>query len=130
MSGIINYRGFDLKDTPSLEGKVCVITGGQAGIGKEMVAQLLIHGIKKVVVLSRSAEKFHEAEQYWKEKHNLTEEDLAERVSFMSLDLIDITKVKAVADKLREELGRLDILIENAGQLKVETCYGTDLTME
>jgi NAD(P)-dependent dehydrogenase (short-subunit alcohol dehydrogenase family) len=55
MTGLINYKGFSLDDTPSLEGRVCVITGGQAGIGKEITAQLLLHCISLVYVLARSS---------------------------------------------------------------------------
>lgn len=54
MSGFLTYKGFDLADTPGLSGKVCVITGGQAGIGREIVAQLLLHGISKVYILART----------------------------------------------------------------------------
>lgn len=34
MTGLINYRNFQLSETPQLTGKVAVITGGQAGIGR------------------------------------------------------------------------------------------------
>jgi len=34
MTGLINYRGFSLSETPKLTGKIAVITGGQAGIGR------------------------------------------------------------------------------------------------
>ena len=54
MSGLRTYRNFNLKDTPSLASKVAVVTGGSDGIGKEIVAQLLLHGIEKVYVLSRN----------------------------------------------------------------------------
>jgi len=115
MSGLVNYKGFDLKDTPSLQGKVCVITGGQAGIGKEITSQLLIHGISKVYILARSMTKFDEAVKYWQQTHRLTLEDITQRVAFVPCDLTDITVVKKVADTLKGQLGRLDMLIENAG---------------
>jgi len=115
MSGLINYKGFSLDDTPSLKDKVCVITGGQAGFGKEITAQLLLHDVSKVYVLARSAEKFEWAKKYWEDVHKLSEDDIAKRVHFMSCDLSDMTIVKKTADALKGELKRLDILIDNAG---------------
>ena len=35
-------KNFDLSDTPDLSPKVAVITGRQAGIGREITAQLLL----------------------------------------------------------------------------------------
>jgi NAD(P)-dependent dehydrogenase (short-subunit alcohol dehydrogenase family) len=116
MTGLISYKGFSLDDTPPLEGRVCVITGGQAGIGKEITAQLLIHGISRVYVLARSSPKFELAKKFWSESHKLTAEDIAERVEFVPCDLSDITVVKKVGDTLMGKLDRLDMLIENAGQ--------------
>ncbi len=123
MSGLINYKGFDLNDTPSLEGKVCVITGGQGGIGKEMVAQLLVHGISKVYVLGQKMQRYGESIQYWKETHKLTQDDIQKRTAFMAVDLTDITLVKKVADNLKKELTRLDMLILNAGMLSHDRLY-------
>lgn len=116
MTGLINYKGFSLDDTPSLEGLVCVITGGQAGIGKEITAQLLIHGISRIYVLARSSSKFESAKKFWSESHKLTEDDISQRVEFVPCDLSDITVVKKVGDSLMGKLDRLDMLIDNAGQ--------------
>jgi len=115
MSGLINYNGFSLADTPSLKDKVCVITGGQGGFGKDITAQLLVHDISKVYVLSRSAEKFEKAKDYWKSDFKLSEDDIANRVRFVQCDLSDMKMVKTVGDNLVKEVERLDILIDNAG---------------
>lgn len=116
MSALITHHNFSLDDTPPLDGRVCVITGGQDGIGKEITAQLLIHGIAKVFVLGRSTEKFDRARTSWQESHGLTLENLEKRVEFLVCDLSDIKSVKRVADNLFRRLERLDILINNAGQ--------------
>jgi NAD(P)-dependent dehydrogenase (short-subunit alcohol dehydrogenase family) len=115
MSGIRTYRNFDLKDTPSLSKKIAIVTGGNAGIGREIVAQLLLHGIAKVYVLARSAEKFEIARTHWKETYGLNISD--GMVEFVTCDLSDMVVVKKVADDLAGRLGRLDILINNAGAL-------------
>jgi len=116
MTGFVNYKGFSLDGTPSLEGRVCVITGGQAGIGKEITAQLLIHGISQVYVVARSSSKFELAKKFWSESHNVAIEDIAERVEFLPCDLSNITVIKKVGDSLLGKLDRLDMLIDNACQ--------------
>lgn len=113
MSGLRTYRNFSLEDTPSLTSKVAVVTGGSDGIGKEIVAQLLLHDIGKVYVLSRKREKFDLALKYWMVKG--LAEGLEGRVEFVACDLNDMTIVKAVSDALMGRLSRLDILINNAG---------------
>jgi NAD(P)-dependent dehydrogenase (short-subunit alcohol dehydrogenase family) len=115
MTGLINYKGFSLDDTPSLEGRVCVITGGQAGIGKEITAQLLIHDISRVYILARSSSKFESAKKFWSESRKIITEDITKRVEFLPCDLSDIADVKKVVDSLVGKLDRLDMLINNAG---------------
>jgi NAD(P)-dependent dehydrogenase (short-subunit alcohol dehydrogenase family) len=110
MSGLRTYRNFSLKDTPPLTSKVAIVTGGSDGIGKEIIAQLLLHDIEKVYVLSRKREKFDRAVSYWREKAI----DVG-RVEFVACDLNDMTVVKKVGDELMGRLSRLDILINNAG---------------
>jgi NAD(P)-dependent dehydrogenase (short-subunit alcohol dehydrogenase family) len=124
MTGLINYSGFSLDDTPPLEGRVCVITGGQAGIGKEITAQLLIHGINHIYILARSSSKFDAAKKSWSESHKIPAEDIAKRVDFLACDLSDIADVKKVGDSLMDKLDRLDILINNAGQWCIMEIFG------
>jgi NAD(P)-dependent dehydrogenase (short-subunit alcohol dehydrogenase family) len=110
MSGTINYNGFSLDETPALD--------KQTGIGKEMAGQLLVYGILKVYVLVRGSQKFDTTIEYWKETHQLGYEDTSKTVQFMPCNLSDIRVVKKVADDLIKMLGRLDILVGNAGQWK------------
>jgi NAD(P)-dependent dehydrogenase (short-subunit alcohol dehydrogenase family) len=116
MSGLITHRNFSLQDTPSLKDKVAVCTGGNSGIGREIVSQLLAHDISKVYVLARSAEKFQDAMTYWKENQA---RDAETRVEFIQCDLGDLRSVKKVADDLIRTLDRLDILFNNAGECPV-----------
>ncbi|KAH8594953.1 putative short chain dehydrogenase/reductase [Bisporella sp. PMI_857] len=115
MSGVRTYRNFSLEDIDSLQGKVAVVTGGNAGIGRDIVAQLLLHHIGKVYVLSHSKEEFQESIAYWKEKHVIVIEEENPQVDFMPCDLTDIVVVKKAADELFGKLDRLDIFISNAG---------------
>lgn len=119
MLGFISYRGFDLRDTPDLAGKVAVITGGQAGIGREITAQLLLHGISKVYILARSESKYNDSKDEWTRRRDpaeqLSEQDVEAGTEFIQCDLSDIKDVKRAADMLLTKLDRLDILINNAG---------------
>jgi len=115
MSGLINYRHFCLEETPSLAGKVAILTGGSDGIGREIAAHLLEHNIEKLYILSRTREKFNDAKEFWVEKHGLKEEHIRRSAEFLPCDLSDITAVKKVADELVSKLHRLDILFLNAG---------------
>lgn len=115
MSGLVNYHGFSLSETPPLTKKVAVITGGTAGIGKEITAQLLLHGISKVYVLARSEEKYVAAKEAWAQRDGISEQDVESRTVFMRCDLANIREVKAVCERLLNELGRLDILFNHGG---------------
>ncbi len=116
MTGLINYQGFSLSETPSLQGKVAVITGGQAGIGREVTAQLLLHGIEQVYILARNEYKYNDALKEWSEQRGIATEDGKKRSDFIKCDLSDIEDVRRVADELLSKLDRLDILINNAGK--------------
>ncbi|KAF2762892.1 short chain dehydrogenase/reductase [Pseudovirgaria hyperparasitica] len=115
MSGLISHRKFKLQDTPDLTGKTAVVTGGQAGIGREITAQLLLHGIAKVYVLARSEERFTAARSEWVNQKGLKAADVENRTEFVQCDLSDIHAVKRSVEILRSRLNRLDILFNNAG---------------
>jgi len=115
-AALFNYNGFSLADTPSLAGKVALVTGGQAGIGQEIVLQLLLHNIGKVYILARSAEKYELAKAAWVGKGGLAEEVVKKRTEFMKCDLSDMVAVKKVGGILISNLERLDILLDNAGK--------------
>lgn len=102
-----------LSECPPLRSKVAIITGGQSGIGAEIVKQLLLHDIGHVVVLARSREKFEFAREEWGEIKGYGE--VAERVEFVECDLTDLKVVDKVGKELLGRLGRLDMLFLNAG---------------
>ncbi|KAI9780041.1 MAG: hypothetical protein M1839_007023 [Geoglossum umbratile] len=114
MTGFVNFKSFSLSSTPPLDGKVAVITGGQAGIGKEISAQLLLHGISKVYIIARNRSRYLEAKNYWHKSKGLTMDDIERRTEFLACDLGDIKSVGRVGHELLEKLQRLDILINNA----------------
>ena len=113
--GLVNQRGFDVSDIPNLNQKVAVITGGQSGIGQEISALLLLHGVSKVYILARTKSKYEAAKVNWIEHRGLQQEDVDKRSEFIQCDLSDILSVKEAASILLLKLDRLDILFNNAG---------------
>ena len=88
----------------SLKGKVAVVTGASSGIGEATVLELAARGAS-VVAAARSVEKL---------------EDLARRAASYGVlvaeaDVADRESVEAMVELTVEKLGRLDVLVNNAG---------------
>jgi len=94
-------------DIPDLTGKVVIVTGGNAGVGKETVRVLLEHNAK-VYLAARSATKAKAAIAELKGK---TGKDAI----FLQLDLADIPSVRKSARDFLSKETQLHILINNAG---------------
>lgn len=91
----------DLRDT------VAVVTGGGTGIGRATALALARAGARGVVVnYSRSAA---DAEATVAELSALGREAVAERA-----DVGDDEQVRAMAQRVRERFGRVDVLVNNA----------------
>jgi len=86
--------------------KVALVTGGNRGIGYELVRQLAVDGFK-VILTSRNSESGHGAAQKLKESHL--------DVSFVAMDINDQTSIRQAAVTVSKQYGRLDVLINNAG---------------
>ncbi|PGY06331.1 SDR family oxidoreductase [Bacillus sp. AFS031507] len=86
--------------------KVALVTGGNRGIGYELVKQLALKGFK-VILASRDPEMGNEAVQKLKES-NLD-------VSFVMMDVDNQESIHQAAITVNERYGRLDVLINNAG---------------
>jgi NAD(P)-dependent dehydrogenase (short-subunit alcohol dehydrogenase family) len=86
--------------------KVALVTGANKGLGKEVVRQLAQLGVA-VLLGSRDRARGQEA----------ANELLAEKlpVSSVELDVTNAESASAVAELIRREHGRLDMLINNAG---------------
>ncbi|KAJ5365043.1 hypothetical protein N7517_007929 [Penicillium concentricum] len=105
MTGIFTYRNFS--------GRVAVVTGGQAGIGKEITAQLLLHGIEKVIIIARSEDRYITAREEWRHREGILLENDT-RAEFVKCDLGDIQDVKAAVETIKQFTDRIHILVCNA----------------
>ncbi|MGG1325064.1 SDR family oxidoreductase [Priestia megaterium] len=86
--------------------KVALVTGGNRGIGYELVRQLAMDGFK-VILTSRNSETGHEAVQKLKDSHL--------DVSYVVMDISNEARILKAAATVSEQYGRLDVLINNAG---------------
>ncbi len=93
-----------------LEGKVALVTGGGTGIGRATALAFAREGIDVAVNYSRSKA---EAEATAAEIEGLDRKALA-----VCADVSDDAAVRQMVDGVASELGRLDILFNNAGWTK------------
>ncbi len=89
----------------TLSGKIALVTGAGRGIGKG-IALKLAHEGAKVICVSQTESSF-----------KLVEEMKSEGFDAVAgqLNVADLAAVQAFAEKLWEEHGRLDIIVNNAG---------------
>lgn len=100
-------RGGSASATPA-GGRVAVVSGGNRGLGLQIVGMLAARGMR-VVLASRSAESGRVAIELLG--------NLAERVAVRQLDITDAASVARLASWLDRVLGRCDVLVNNAAIL-------------
>eukprot|EP01135_Chromosphaera_perkinsii_P000760 Nk52_evm48s151 gene=Nk52_evmTU48s151 len=110
------------------EGRVCIVTGGNGGIGFE-TARCLTSAGYTVIMGCRSSSRGREAvDKIRKELRDEGLERYQDNIRFMPLDLGSFKSINAFVDKFMKEklpggvTGRLDVLINNAGVML--TPYG------
>src|SRR5512133_500348 len=86
-----------------MTGRVAIVTGSSSGIGRAVAAELLARGMS-VVVTSRS-----------QERADATAAELGERALGVGAELTDPDAPQALVDRTLAQLGRLDVLVNNAG---------------
>jgi D-xylose 1-dehydrogenase len=90
---------------PDLKNKVVLITGGGSGIGESIVREFALQGARVAFIDIASAQSLGLAK------------DLGEHVmsvKFVHCDLTDIPSLKAAIASIRQELGPIDVLVNNA----------------
>ncbi len=90
-----------------LSGKVCLVTGGSRGLGREMVLAFAEHGAD-VVIASRKAEACELVATEVRER-------FGRRALAVAANVSDWSECDALADTAYQEFGRVDVLVNNAG---------------
>ena len=96
-----------MKDAFSLQGKVAIVTGGNGGIGKAIARGLAAAGAD-LAIAARNETKTEEAAREIRE-------EFGTKVIGVKVDLQQEAQIRAMAAKVLETFGRIDILINNAG---------------
>jgi len=98
-------KGEALINDPNLKGKVAIITGGGTGLGLEIAKSFMKQGLK-VVICSRDQEHLDSGAQ---ELRKISEDILA-----LPCDVREPGQIRKLKDKVLQEYGAIDILVNNA----------------
>ena len=97
-----------------LKNKVCIITGGGRGIGKSTAETFLEQGARVIIA------------EFDNETGQETENELGDQFSFIKADVSDLNSVKDLMNAVKDEYGRIDVLVNNAGILMDQTLEKMD----
>ncbi|MEO8882781.1 MAG: SDR family NAD(P)-dependent oxidoreductase [Devosia sp.] len=102
--------------------RVALVTGANQGVGLQVARELVANGVT-VLVGSRNFERGEAAAK-----------EIGEGAIALQLDVTDQASITAAAERIRNELGRLDLLVQNAaisntnkGSLSLEEYRKTSL---
>jgi NADP-dependent 3-hydroxy acid dehydrogenase YdfG len=103
--------------TEGLQGKVCVVTGASSGIGEATARRLALAGMDVVLGARR------------KERLQALADQLASdgrRALVVQTDITKEDEAQALIERAKSELGRLDVLVNNAGVMLLGPVEGAD----
>ncbi|MEV6925231.1 SDR family oxidoreductase [Dactylosporangium sp. NPDC051485] len=103
----------------TMSGKVCLVTGGTSGIGRETAARLAELGAT-VVVVGRDAERGRSAVNEIRHRAPGAEVDL------LTADMSSLAEVRRLAAEVLEKYDRLDVLDNNAGVIMLKQQFTVD----
>ena len=114
------------KHFPDMRKKVVLVTGGNAGIGKE-TARLLYQLNATVIITGRDKEK---AQAFLEQLPMHTPQ--RPKMKFYQVDFSDLNQVKQFAEEIKTKYNKIDILVNNAAMANLEhrlSKQGIELTM-
>jgi len=115
-------RGAVYTGTERLDGKVVLITGANAGIGRETALELAARGAH-VVMACRDRDKCSRA-------RDQISAITGNSPVCMKLDLASFSSIRSFAEKFNEKYNRLDVLINNAGIMRTPKLQTTEDGLE
>src|SRR5271165_1970007 len=100
--GGIDHRSMSKKEMNMQDKPVALVTGANQGMGLQIAKDLVAHGFA-VLVGSRNLERGEAAAK-----------EVGPDACAIQLDVTDENSIVAAAKRIRSELGRLDVLVNNA----------------
>jgi len=113
-----------IKEPNLLTGKVCLVTGATAGIGKITATALAAQGAG-LVIHGRNQEKAEIT------VNQIKAETGNDQVSYLLADFSDLDQVRNLAAEFQEKYDHLHVLVNNAGAFfnkRISTSYGVEMT--
>ena len=95
------------------EQEVALVTGANRGIGREVARQLAGRGYEVIVSARDGAKAAEAAEEVAAAEETAADSSATTRA--LTLDVADPRSIAAAAAAVREDPGRLDVLVNNAG---------------
>jgi retinol dehydrogenase-12 len=114
-----------LGENSCMQGKVCLITGATAGIGKEAATALAALGAE-VVITGRNPQKTRDTVE------QIKSESGSQCVHYLLADFSDLRQVRDLAEAFKESQSRLDVLLNNAGTFfnrRIKTAHGVEMVL-
>ena len=93
-----------------LAGKVAIVTGGSAGLGRSICDSLSRQGAS-VAIVGRNRQRLTETGRSLRQKHAVDTLEL-------QLDVLKESDMRAMADEVIQRFGKIDILVSSAGILR------------
>lgn len=87
--------------------KTLLVTGGCSGIGKIMARKGLERGVSKLIIIDINESALVQTKSefsHWEKE-----------ILIYPCDLADVTQIREVSEKIKNDVGNVDILINNAG---------------
>ena len=106
--GGVQVTNFNMDSVQSQEGKVVIVTGGNAGIGLGTVKGLSSKGAT-VIIASRNQERVNETVA------NIKKLQPTARVEGMLLDLSSFSSIDRFVAEVKNRYTKIDVLVNNAG---------------
>lgn len=96
---------------PKMEPRIILVTGSTSGLGREVARSLVERG-DHVIIHGRNRERGEALVKELNEKR-------AESARFFTADFGSLSEVRSLADQITEQYDHLDVLVNNAGIVRI-----------